>query len=257
MLWLEDNPITDEGLKIIADQFPNLTELDLGGITLTGEAVDELSRSRHLNILGQVHRVARHVTLLAQTDANCTRVVYQLGRGGGKLPNWSSRKTGRLTGNLEWSKSPSGRDYIGPFGQQAITLRLSGLPVHKNVQVEIELWVIGSWDGDGRFGAGPDIIDISVPNIGTADALDVFFNNNEGNAANAEAQSFPDPYPSRNHKAYTGASEVRSLGFTEPWDGVVYRRDAVYKLQYTFTHSTDGRFRNHDYRRKRAPTGDH
>lgn len=45
-----------------------------------------------------------------------------------------------------------------------------------------------------------------------------------------QLQSFPDPYPFGYHKAFAGASEGRTLGFTNA-------RNAVYKLQYTFAHS--------------------
>ncbi|MFI5385276.1 MAG: ankyrin repeat domain-containing protein [Fimbriimonadales bacterium] len=171
------------------------------------------------------------VPLIKRTKAECPRMAYRLQPA--SVSHWSSREVGRLTGPLQWSKSPSGRNYLGPFGQQAVTLRLIGLPKHRNVCVEVELFVIGSWDGNGD-GAGPDILDIRVSGVGTA-LHSTFFNNTEDERANLPLQSFPDAYPRGFHKGYNGASEVRSLGFVQR-----YPRDAVYRLRFTFTHAASG-----------------
>jgi hypothetical protein len=175
-------------------------------------------------------------TLFSPTQAVCSRTAYSLSTADTDLTDWTSRPIGRLTGTVGWSKTPTGRSYMGPFGQQAVTLNLSRLPKHHNVQVEIELFVIGSWDGDGDFGPGPDIIDIQVPEVGTL-LHSTFFNNTEGGAASAPAQSYPDPYGVGRHLGHTGAAEVNSLGFTDVWANQVHHRDAVYKLKYTFAHT--------------------
>ena len=78
-------------------------------------------------------------------------------------------------------------------------------------------------------------MDIQVPGVGTL-LHSTFFNNTEGDYAGLPAQSFPDPYPFGFHKGYTGAAEAHSLGFAEAWDNRIYKRDAVYRLQYTFAH---------------------
>ena len=107
---------------------------------------------------------------------------------------------------------------------------------HKNVRVSIELFIIGSWDGYGALGAGPDILDIQVPNLGTL-LHSSFFNDTEGDDALLKLQSFPDPYMMGFHPGYTGAFSAKSLGFTDVWDGITNHRDAVYKLDYTFAHT--------------------
>jgi len=178
----------------------------------------------------------RPVRLIKQTNVACNRAVFALDPTQGDLRNWTSRTLGRLPGPLQCSRTPSGRAYLGPFGQQAVTLKLTGLPKHGNVHVEVELFVIGSWDGNGGAGPGPDLIDIQIANVGTL-LHSTFLNDIEDETAGLPMQSFPDPYPFGYHKAYTGAWEVHTLGFTGVLDGRQYRRDAAYKLRYTFAHS--------------------
>jgi hypothetical protein len=167
------------------------------------------------------------VPMAKLTSASCDRLAYTLQEG--QASGWTSHKSGAFHGPLQWSRAPSGKAFFGPFSQQMLTLGLNDLPKHNNVTIELELVILGSWDGNGD-GAGPDIIDISVPGVGTL-LHSTFFNNNEGDRANLPLQSFPDPYPSGFHKAYTGAAEVRTLGYVQN-----YPRDAVYKLTFTFAH---------------------
>lgn len=231
----------------------NLRSLDLQGSTVSDNVIDTIAampRLREVNLAqtrvsdGGIARLTSarpdlritpsHLGFLHLTKANCTHTVYVLKRPA--YDDWSGLTVGRLVGPIGWSKSPSGRDYFGPFGQQAMTLHLANLPKHRNVHIEIELWIIGSWDGDGSLGAGPDVMDIRIPGVGVA-LHSTFFNNDDDAGGDRPIQSFPDPYPGPGHKAYTGAAEVRTLGFTEPWSGHLYHRDAVYKLEYTFADS--------------------
>jgi len=98
------------------------------------------------------------------------------------------------------------------------------------VRIDLQLFVIGSWDGNGGLGAGPDLIDIQVPVIGTL-LHSSFYNCTENGSESVPMQSFPDSYPFGFHKGYTGAARVRSLAFVQR-----YPRDAVYPIQYTFAH---------------------
>ncbi len=220
------------------DALPDPELADWGGHTVHAVATDDAGRvyagtDGGLMIYdGPIHP---HVLgandpphFIEQTKAACSRTVYSLDPSDTQLLKWGSHPTGRLNGPMVWSKTPSGRSYLGPFGQQAVDLRLTGLTKHKNVQVEIELFTIGSWDGDGDRGPGPDIIDIEIPGVGTA-MHSTFFGNGQGADENSPFQSFPDPYKMGRHKGFTGAAEVSSLGFPDP-------RNAVYKLRYTFAH---------------------
>ena len=172
--------------------------------------------------------------LVQQTKASCSNVVYKYDPK--MLSQWMSIPHGGLIGPIRSSLTPKGRDYLGPFGQQMITLTLDKLRKHKNVHVSLESFIIGSWDGSGALGAGPDIFDIQVPNIGTL-LHSTFFNNTEGDDAQLKLQSYPDPYQAGFHVGYTGAQSAKALGFTDVWDRITNHRDASYKLEYTFAHS--------------------
>ncbi|RYG33530.1 hypothetical protein EON81_17945, partial [bacterium] len=171
------------------------------------------------------------VALVPMTNAVCSRTAYTLSG----LQNWTTQPLGRLVGPLSGNRSPSGRDFLGLFGQQSVTLKLTGLPTHGNVSIDLQLFLIGSWDGNGGTGNGPDLIDIAVPGVGTL-LHSTFFNNTEGTDAGLPMQSFPDPYPFGFHVAYNGAAETRSLGFKETWTQRAYERNGVYKLRFTFAH---------------------
>lgn len=227
-LELDNNPLSDDAIAVIAS-LPKLTELSVLGTHMTSTGLEKLKQK-----LPGLRITSNFDGFVALTNARCRRPVYSLKSDHANL--WSTVKLGHLTGPITWSTSPSGRAYFGPFGQQALTLHLRNLPAHQHLEVDIELWVIGSWDGDGSLGAGPDIMDISAPGVGLF-LHSTFFNNNEGGAANLALQSFPDPFPGGRHLGYTGAAEVRTLGFTEPWDGQINHRDAVYQLHYNFAHT--------------------
>lgn len=167
--------------------------------------------------------------LIPAVGPPCPDSVYEL-TPKSSLSNWQSEPIGRLSGPVRWSRTPTGRDYLGGFGQQKVTFRIANLPKHGAVAVDIDLFILGSWDGNGD-GAGPDILDISVPGVGTA-LHSTFFCNSEEDRTNLPMQSFPDPYPFGFHKAYTGAVEVKSLGYVER-----FPRSAVYRLHYVFKHT--------------------
>ena len=167
--------------------------------------------------------------IVPSSNALCNHVVYSTQAN--SVEGWTTKGTGKFDGPVQWSKTPSARDYLGPFAQQELTLHLKDIPTHRNLTVEVQLLAIGSWDGNGD-GAGPDILDISVPGVGTL-LHSSFFSNTEGERANLTLQSFPDEYLKGFHKGYTGASEVKSLGFL-----LLYPRDAVYNLKFTFASDT-------------------
>jgi Ca2+-binding RTX toxin-like protein len=148
----------------------------------------------------------------------------------------------------EWSRTttdttPVGsRRFLGQFGSEAVTLSLGagssvlpdGLPVHEQVTVSFDLFVIRTWDGNGTGCHGPDIWDLSV--AGGPTLLHTTFNNAYP-GCEGTPQAFPDAFPGGSHDFRTGAVENNTLGFTfpnVPGDGVL---DSVYNLTFTFPHS--------------------
>lgn len=204
------------------------------GARLSGRLGPEGRTPETRDVLARFERAKADAVLVRPTAAKCKRIVYALAQPDDSLLGWSSEPIGPFTGRVAWSRTPTGRAILGPFGQQRTTLSLDHLPEHGNVRIDLELFIIGSWDGNGGLVSEPDILDIAVPGVGRL-LHSTFFNNTEDDAG-LPMQSFPDPYPFGFHTGYTGASEVRTLGYAQNWEGRTYRRDGVYHLSFTFAH---------------------
>lgn len=107
----------------------------------------------------------------------------------------------------EWSKpvrdvTPNKQGFLGRFGNEVITLRLSDIPEHAYVFLAFDLYIVQSWDGV-RTDAGPDIWDLNVS--GGPTLLHTTFCN--GDPLGNVRQSYPDPYPGGNQPARTGAAK--------------------------------------------------
>ena len=139
-----------------------------------------------------------------------------------------------------------GRGFLGDFGctdyqetdarqvdnchaADVVTLTLASLPAHGEVTIAFDLYVIGSWDGNGGAAqrAAPDLFTLTV--AGGATLLHTTF------AVHPFVlyQSFPAQYPSDgstppNNARHSGALAIDMLG---------YEMDAVYRLTYTFVHA--------------------
>lgn len=130
----------------------------------------------------------------------------------------------------EWSKATvdttptGGRRFLGQFGNETVTLSLSGLSAHDTVAVSLDLLIMDSWDGNQPT-VGPDIWDLGVQ--GGAILLHTSFANFD---TAGFRQAYPDTYPGGDHLARTGAAENNTLGY--PMGG-----DSVYHLRFTFPHS--------------------
>ena len=114
-------------------------------------------------------------------------------------------------------------------------LALGKLPTHNALRVSFDLYVIGSWDGNGTPRYGPDLFELSVLNGPTL--LHTTFYNPAAELKDAPLQSFPADYPLGNNKGYTGAQERNVLGLFTDESGTA--RDTVYRLAFTFTHRSD------------------
>ena len=102
-----------------------------------------------------------------------------------------------------------------------MTLSLDELPVHTDVTVSFDLFLINSWDGNHDA----DIWDLIV--VGGPTLLHTTFSNLD---EFDWWQAYPDAYPGGSHPPHTGAVEVDTLGYG-------YYGNSVYHLIFTFTHS--------------------
>jgi hypothetical protein len=129
---------------------------------------------------------------------------------------------------------PSGpRSFLGEFGNDTVTLNLSGLAAHSMLTLSFDLYLIRTWDGSSSgtaFDFGNDSFKVSVGNGPVL--LDSTFSN--GNPA---GQNFG---PAASNPYFTGAAETYSLGYVVS-DGIPVPQvmDSVYTLNYTFAHSSD------------------
>jgi outer membrane protein assembly factor BamB len=133
---------------------------------------------------------------------------------------------------MEWSDhwasvTPNGnRRFLGPFSNQIVSLTLTNLPPHTEVNLAFDLFIIRTWDGNNNT-FGPDIWALGF------DGSNTLLNTTFGNLP--DNQSYPSDYLKGQYPGRTGAAEVRTLGFKwglEDWD-------AVYNMNYQFSHSSN------------------
>ena len=144
----------------------------------------------------------------------------------------------------EWShttlqKTPTpysfgSRSFLGEFGNDTVSLNLSGLTPHNALTLTFDLYLIRTWDGSSSgtaFDFGNDSFKLSVGDGPVL--LDKTFSN--GNPA---GQSFG---PAAINPQFTGAAETYSLGYVVPANILAEPlvMDSVYKLSYTFAHTTN------------------
>ncbi|MDI1446371.1 phospholipase D-like domain-containing protein [Polyangium sp. 6x1] len=139
-------------------------------------------------------------------------------------PEWSV-VSGALPSALV-SETPGGSrpktKFLGQFDNHTVKLTLSHLPPHEQITLELDVFVIQTWDGNG----GPDGWGLKMDGgflLGTT------FSNV------ASPQAYPDNWsnPPASHPSHTGAFEVNSLGYV--WGGQPF--DSVYHLKYERPHT--------------------
>ena len=126
------------------------------------------------------------------------------------------------------------RSFLGEFGNETVSLSLSGLSPYNSVLLEFDLYLIRSWDGSSTgttYDYGNDAFKVSV--AGGPVLLDETFAN--GNPA---GQSYG---PSPLNPYHTGATETYSLGYVFH-DGIQQTSqvmDSVYRLSFMFASNAD------------------
>ena len=113
--------------------------------------------------------------------------------------------------------------FLGPFCNEELSLSLDSLSHHRFLRLSLDLYTARSWDGN-HPDFGPDLVTIRV--AGGPTLLHTSF------AYGPQRQSFPDSYPYGDHKADTGSTSTRTLGYT-------FREapaDAVYRLRFVVPH---------------------
>lgn len=201
------------------------------GLTPVGVASNDGVRQLLLKALvaraeTEARQAARALTVPKEAPVKKVEIVYESRFASGTVgPEWSTSALGGQWAELQTGMTPRGdRQFLGPFGSQEVRLALGKLPTHQVVRIACDVLILGTWDGNGTPGFGPDLWELSLLDGPTL--LSATFFNPDAATTGASLQSFPDNYPLGNHLGGTGAIEKR--------EGL-----AVYRLAYNVTHSAE------------------
>ena len=193
-----------------------------------------LSRKERHALQGEFTREVPFRRVLAAT---CCALLAAL-HGLGQLVYTNNFES---TVGLEWSRTnfdttPFGaRTFLGQFGNDTVTLTLSNLTAHTEVDLALELFIIRSWDGLASLSSAYELWSVGIG--GGPILLRTTFCPFE-QASNAR-QSYPAPYARGNFPPNTGAAERYSLGYYFYVQDKTYFWDAVYHLNLRFPHSSN------------------
>jgi hypothetical protein len=150
----------------------------------------------------------------------------------------------------EWSNDhvdatpKDARHFLGPFITDKITLKLEKLPKHKYIRISLELFIVGTWDGNTEFGThgdriGPDSwrMDLEKGIV----LVDATFSNLDGfgyrSPRDSRRQSYPGVLPGESYAPRSGAAENSVLGFEfTGFDNANHSLDAIYKMSFLIPH---------------------
>lgn len=130
----------------------------------------------------------------------------------------------------EWSTnkveiSPTGRKFLGQFGNDGVILNLTHLSEHTLIKVTFELYIIRSWDGN----INPDTWQLKVDGqpvlVTTFDNQDYYSDH---------SQAYPDVFGEGSHPPRTGAKENNTLGYVFDHRPM----DAIYEFSFTVPHES-------------------
>lgn len=208
------------------------TRRDREGKTPAGVAANDPVRQALLRVMearaeAEAHQTARALATPKEAPIKKVEIVYESRFASGVLgPEWTTSALGAQWAELQIGASKQGdRQFLGPLGSQEVRLALGKLPAHQVLRIAFDLWIRGTWDGNGTPGDGPDLFELAV--LGGPTLLRTTFFNPSAAMTGAALQAFPDDYPLGNHLGGTGAVEKNAEG-------------TLYRLAYNLTHTSDG-----------------
>lgn len=161
----------------------------------------------------------------------CAEPIYTNGFGLGNYDGWTTTVTPNgFQGPMKIDTTPvDGRKFLGPFGTQSIYFTLKNLPPDGIILVNLELFVINSWDGNGYpndpYHEGPDIWSFARYGISPA-----AFSTTFSYSSRRYSQSFPYQFGERAVLNNAAASEINTLGYFSMLNNY---EDAVYHIRDT------------------------
>src|SRR5687768_17494907 len=103
--------------------------------------------------------ILRAFLLLAFALPVTAQTVYDNGFDAGDVAGWSTTVINpAFQRPISVAMTPVGaRTFLGDFGSQTVEYAMSGLPAHDSIGVELDLFIINSWDGNAAGDDGPDL----------------------------------------------------------------------------------------------------
>jgi hypothetical protein len=149
--------------------------------------------------------------------------------------------------SVQWSvnqftTAPSGRRFLGEFGNQRVALTLKGLPAHRGIKVTVQPFILRSWDGNTRQGIYGDIIGPDIWRFGYQEDTPqarptALLTTTFANHLSSGSQAFPGSYPGGANAPLSGAVNANSLGYRFNVGGVMEPMDATYQVDASFNHT--------------------
>lgn len=155
-------------------------------------------------------------------------LIYSNDFSSGSVAGWSTTSTAyplsTRTSNGETYLASSNTTY--GFGNQTVSLTLTGLSVGSSATIDFDLYVIGSWDGNGNYATAnpteawcqPDNWEVKV------NGQQEIYTNIAHYTVNGQTQAYPSSFGSgASNPARTGATATNHLGY-----GTGYYGDSTY-----------------------------
>jgi CSLREA domain-containing protein/uncharacterized repeat protein (TIGR01451 family) len=205
---------------------------DLGSLAAGASAEVTITVNVGVSVSGTLANTASLSASQADPDPanNTASVTVQVARSKTIYANNFEEGIGEgWCSEVSTSATPSGvRHFLGEFGNQDVCLSLEGIEEHKVVMVSFDLYLIRSWDGNDTV-VGPDewLLKAGTGEGDPAELLHTTFSNWLNGT-----QSYPDAFSGGNHPAWSGASEINTLGYQ--YAGVA--KDSVYHVTLTMDH---------------------
>lgn len=162
--------------------------------------------------------------------------ILQVDWEAGKPPGAEWTTTGKVM------TSPNGkRTFLGGMTDEAVTsLNLKNLPEHKVLTLEVELFIVGSWDGSNDKW-GQDKLTISLANQYVL--LETTFSNCLSNDWTGQQHYPEDMTGAGSYNCFTGISYIGELGYRQEWARYEPRQnvpiDSTYKLKFSVPHTAE------------------
>jgi prepilin-type processing-associated H-X9-DG protein len=123
----------------------------------------------------------------------------------------------------------TGRNYLGKFYNENVLLTLKGLPQHCRLQMEFDVYVMSSWDGNSlSTNNGPDVFSLGI--VGnTTPMLYTTFGISQG------PQAYPGTFVAEGDPG--NASNPTRTGASEPNNSLGTGNDNVYHIVKTGLHT--------------------